>query len=159
MCNSHCTSAVAFDVLQMLLERPVTKSSRHLFYQACTQQMVRSSCIPSFKKAGQNVASVIEDQLNVNVLCGFSNGFKVAAGLTEIHSNLCSHPLMILYANHLVHMWFWAHTCLPNLQVFVDTLHLSVCLVQQAVRLCNQHNIDSLISQSHRQRLADSCQS
>lgn len=29
MCNSHRTGAVAFNVLQMLLERPATKSSCH----------------------------------------------------------------------------------------------------------------------------------
>ena len=90
MCNSHSTGAVALNVLQVLLERPATKSRCHPPMRLVPSRSTLS-CIPSFKKAGQDVASVVEDQLNVNILCGFSNGFKVAAGLTEVHSNLCSH--------------------------------------------------------------------
>ena len=93
MSNSHSTGAVALDVLQMLLERPGTKSScQHL--SRLYRQVTKSLCIPSFKKASQDVACIVEDKLNVDVLCGFGNRFKVASGLTEIHSNLCSHHLM-----------------------------------------------------------------
>lgn len=59
-------------------------------------------CVPSLKKTRQDVASIVEDQLYVNVLCGVGNGLKVAAGLTEIHSNLCSHCLTIMKLRHPV---------------------------------------------------------
>ena len=88
VCNSHSTGAVALDVLQMILQRPALK--RVITCTAFAKQKGNNLCVPSFKKASQHVASIVEDQLYIYVFCGLSNRLKILAGLTEIDSNLRS---------------------------------------------------------------------
>ena len=54
----------------------------------CNAQTLECFYIPLLKEASQDIACITKDQLYINVVCGFSNGTKIASLFAQVYSYL-----------------------------------------------------------------------